>query len=83
MFRVTPRHGKHDLVSHRLEAAVEQASERLELAVREVSRQGGKKRVFDVTSSLYEILGKDELTVEDIEKRLQGFIEPLLVSLQD
>ena len=55
---------------------------RTELAVREVTRKEGKESVIDVTTSLREILGAIPLAPEEIEGRLLGFTEPLLLALQ-
>lgn len=65
-----------------LQAACSSLRVRTEVAVREVTRKEGKESVIDVTTSLRDILGDIPLDLEEIEDRLLGFTEPLLLALQ-
>lgn len=82
LFRVTPRKGMLSQLTGALQAACSSLRVRTEVAVREVTRKEGKESVIDVTTSLRDILGDIPLDLEEIEDRLLGFTEPLLLALQ-
>ena len=82
LFRVTPLTGKLSSVIDRLSEACAASSVRTDIVPREVNRKEGKEQVVDITTSLREILGTEELTPEEIEVRLSNFVEPFLRIIQ-
>jgi hypothetical protein len=82
LFRVTPRKDRLNQLTDALDTALSGLGVRTEIAVREVKRKEGKESVIDVTTSLRDILGTKPLDPEEIEDRLLGFTEPLLLALQ-
>jgi hypothetical protein len=82
LFRATPKRGCRSKVIDRLRAVVDASNDRLELSSLQVRRKNGKEWVVDVTASLHDILGADELLTTEIESRLLHLVEPLLTSLR-
>lgn len=82
LVRVTPRFRTFAQVKAALSQAARLIQTPTEVIQTEVTRKEGKVQVVDVTTSLFEILGQEDLTVTEMESRLLGFVSPWLQSLQ-
>ena len=81
LVRVTPRAGKLDLCSRRLDRMID-GNPKLELEQTVVPRREGKVRVLDITCSLADVLGRDGPKAEQMEARLSEFVERFLDALE-
>lgn len=82
LVRATPHPGELERVKVALLQATMLLPVPTEVVQNEVPRKEGKVQVVDVTTSLFEILGRNKLTVTEIETRLLAFVSPLLEALQ-
>jgi len=82
LVRVTPRSETFAQVKAALSQAARLIQIPTEVMQNEVTRKEGKVQILDVTTSLFEILGRKELTVTEMERRLLEFVNPWLQALQ-
>lgn len=82
LIRVTPRPGKLELVNERMSSIAQSLPQASEVGSRAVMRKGGATEVVDVVTTLRDVLGPEEVSVEVLEERLRAFVEPLLCTLQ-
>ena len=82
LLRITPG---HDLFTKAKDSIFNASGETFtphNIDENEVARKQGKIKVFDITTSLFDLLGGNEITPEEAEKKLLEFVSPFLVSLQ-
>lgn len=86
LLRVTPNKGQDAIVKDALTAATRDLPGNVEVDERTVTRKEGgkttKANVLDITTTLPKILGEEAASVDVLERRLAGFVVPILSALQ-
>ena len=82
LVRMTPADGDAQALAGILERASQEARLSLDVSVSARQSTTDKIPVVDCTTSLYMLLGDQELAVADIEQRLLSIVQPLLVAIQ-